>query len=188
MARFEAAPGLEQLVAAMVAPEVRQIAVEVQQAAQRREPGRKTWVTMADGRVCASCRPMHGVTIPTNAMFEVPAFPWETQHRGTRWVYFKEPPRPLPGQEGLAPIWFEKHQHQCRCRAVPAEGYDAGITTSAPNVAGSRVTATVSAVGDGIMVAEFGSAYGGGRFPAPGTRFLGGAAAEVANRRRSRLR
>lgn len=182
MARFSATTGLDAIVAGMVAPEVAEIAREVAREAQDREPGLKRWVTRIDGRECPSCRAMHGVTIPTNDLFEVPAFEWETRERGVQFVYMSKPRDLEPGQEAAA-VWWNRHRHQCRCQAVPAGDYDDGIDTEGPTVAGTRVTATATATGPKIVVAEFGTVHGAGRYPVEGDRFMGEAAAVVAARR-----
>lgn len=187
MARFDATPGLDALVAQMVAPEIAEVAREVAREAQLLEPGLKRWVTRQDERVCGSCAPMHGVVIPVNDLFQVPAFDWETQERGVRYVYMRAPRELEPGQEAAA-IWWNKHRHQCRCEAVPAGDYDEGIDTEGPTVAGTRVTSTVSATGPKIVVAEFGDVKGAGRYPVEGERFMGQATVRVAARRNAQTR
>lgn len=187
MARFEAAPGLEALVAQMIAPQVEEIAEEVAREARRLEPGLKRWQSVMDGRQCGPCAAMHGVTIPTNDLFEVPAFEWETRERGVRFVYMSKPRMLEPGQEAAA-VWWEKHRHTCRCRAVPAGDYDEGIDDSGVTVAGTRVSASATAQGEAIVVAEFGTVHGSGRFPVEGERFMGQAAQNVARRRNRNTR
>ncbi|MFD7830701.1 hypothetical protein [Streptomyces sp. MJM8645] len=173
MARFEAVPGLEELVAAMVAPEVGRIADQVADRARRLAPPTKQWVTVADDRVRHTHVQTEGQSVPNNLRFKVPSMDWDRKHRGVgEYTYMK-----APRDESSRAVANLKN---CRCTTtLDPKGVAHGINTGQPVTAGNRVTVTVVCEGDLVVQAEFGDVYPGG-LVATGTHFMARAVNETS--------
>ncbi|MFD0351757.1 hypothetical protein ACFQ0M_48040 [Kitasatospora aburaviensis] len=92
MAEFTPVPGLENLVAAMVAPEVGRIGDKIATQAKRLAPPTKQWVTVGDDRVRHTHVQTEGQTVPNNLRFKVPSMDWDRRHRGLgAYTYMKAP-------------------------------------------------------------------------------------------------
>lgn len=177
MATFEAAPGLNETVAQMVAPHVHRIAKRVEQEARRLAPPTKKWVTMGDALV----RDTHRVAgqlpaIPENLRFPVPGQPWDVEHGlspGVDWML-----KPKDTSSGLPPDAVQNVH--CRCtEALDPAGIASKIHTSPIQVYGTEVKVTVSCTAYKIVECEFGDTTPTGIFM-PGTHFMERAAARVA--------
>lgn len=180
-ATFTAAPGLDQRVARMVAPKVRDVAVEVERNAKRFAPPGKRWVSMEDNLVRDTHRAAHLLPMmPANLRFAVPKQQWDADHGlgesgGTDYLL-----RPKDTTTGL-PLDSVQHVH-CRCVAVFDPLFLASkIVTGPAMVAGSTVTVRVACVAYKVVEAEVGDTYPTGT-SVPGTRFMARAAARAAGR------
>lgn len=182
MGRFTAVAGLDEMVALMVAPDVRKYADRVKDNAQKLAPQAKTWVTVGDGKV----RPTHvhagadaawNRDIPENLRFKLPSMTWdmtdeESNHLGAdTWMQ-----HPRDWSSGAVANILD-----CRCVAI----YDKAIIrnsirTEATRIEGARVSITVSATGNRIVASEFGEPYDQPAPPAVGLRWMGRAAALAA--------
>lgn len=177
MGDFTAVPDLDQIVARMVGPEVRKIAVKVEVAAKRLAPAGKRWVSMADNVVRDTHRvaAKHG-QIPTNLRFEVPAQPWDVEHGLSPGVDYLLYPKDT--STGL-PLDSVQHVH-CRCKqALDPAAFSAKIRTGPVRITGAKVTVEVTCTAAHVLGAEYGDTYPTG-LVAPGTHFMGRAAARVA--------
>ncbi|MGW2550122.1 hypothetical protein [Streptomyces sp. NPDC001635] len=176
MAKFTPAQGLEENLAAMLAPAVQRIAHQVEIEAKRLAPPTKRWVTMADDRV----RPTHvaaqGQVVPGNLRFSINSMRWDIEHRGVGPQTYMLEPRDQSSR-AVANI------KNCRCTThKDPDGIARLINTGQPVVAGRRVTVTVSVQGPMVVEAEVGTVYPG-NLVADGAHFMSRAAALVAARR-----
>jgi hypothetical protein len=177
MGTFEPVPGLEAMVARMVAPEVTEIGHQVERAAKRLAPPLKEWVTVADDRV----RPTHvaaeGQQVPDNLRFKINSMEWDRKHRGLGEHTWMRAPRD-ESSRAVANI------KNCRCtpRSIP-DGIARNIRTGPTVVSATMVRVDVIAEGPWVVEAEWGTVYPGG-LRADGTHFMARAAAEVAAQRR----
>jgi hypothetical protein len=174
---FIAVPGLNEQVAVMVAPEVRNIAKKVEVQAKRLAPPAKKWVSMADNRVRDTHIEAHShPAIPSNLRFEVRGQPWDIEHGlspGTDWLL-----RPKDTSSGL-PADSVQHVH-CRCHeALLPTAIAERIVTGPAEVYGTEVRVVVSCTYYQIVECEFGDSYDGAP-SVPGTRFMARAASKVA--------
>ncbi|MER6109381.1 hypothetical protein [Streptomyces hirsutus] len=175
-AKFTPARGLEEQLARMLAPAVRQIAVRVEVEAKRLAPPTKQWVTVGDDRV----RPTHvkaqGQVVPGNLRFKINSMDWDKRHRGVgEYTYMLQPKDRT--SRAIANI------RNCRCTThKDPDGIARHIRTGQPVVAGKKVTVTVSVSADQVVEAEVGTVYPG-NLRAEGTFFMSRAAAAVAARR-----
>jgi hypothetical protein len=174
---FTAVPGLNEQVALMVAPEVRDVAKKVEFAAKRLAPPAKKWVSMGDNRV----RNTHIVAhehpaIPDNLRFNVPAQQWDVDHGlGGDPAYLLKP----KDTTGGLPLDSVQHVH-CRCHlALLPTAISEAVKTGPAVVTGAKVSVTVSCTYYKIVECEFGEAYAGAP-AAEGTRFMARAAAAAA--------
>lgn len=176
MAKFTAVPGLEEMVAQMVAPGVERIAQQVETEAKRFAPPTKKWITVGDERVRPTHAEAHGQVVPDNLRFVVTSMEWDRQHRGVGAnTYFR-----WPKDETSRAVANLVH---CRCaRQVDKEGIARLIHTSKPVITGKKVTATVVCQGDWVVQSEYGTVYPG-QLVATGAHFMARAAAAVAARR-----
>lgn len=173
MGQFIPVPGLEEIVAAMVAPEVRRIGERVATTAKQLAPGTKKWVTMADERVRPTHVRTHDQSVPNNLRFEVPSMEWDRKHRGLGPVTYMNQPR----DESSRAVANLKN---CRCQAtLDPQGIARGINVGQPIVAGKVVKLTVVCEGPKVVQSEFGDVYPGGLI-APGAHFMATATAIVA--------
>ncbi|MFE2723902.1 hypothetical protein [Kitasatospora sp. NPDC059327] len=173
MARFEAVPGLEELVAAMVAPEIGRIADEVADRAKRLAPPTKQWVTVADDRVRHTHVQTEGQSVPNNLRFKVPSMDWDRRHRGLGAHTYMKAPRDQTSR-AVANI------KNCRCHTMlDPVGISRGINSGPPIVAGNHVTVTVVCEGDLVVQAELGDVYPGG-LVAAGAHFMARATRAVS--------
>ncbi|MFJ3793566.1 hypothetical protein [Kitasatospora sp. NPDC090091] len=173
MAEFTPVPGLEALVAAMIAPEVGEIADKVAAQARRLAPPTKQWITVGDDRVRHTHVQTEGQSVPDNLRFEVPSMDWDRRHRGLGAHTYMKAPRDQTSR-AVANI------KNCRCHTTldPA-GISRGINSGPPIVAGNRVTVTVVCEGDLVVQAELGDVYPGG-LVAAGAHFMARATRTVS--------
>ncbi|MFF4276125.1 hypothetical protein [Streptomyces sp. NPDC001536] len=175
-AKFHPTPGLERMVALMVAPQVHEIAREVERAAKRFAPPTKRWITVADDRVRPTHVEAHGQERPENLRFEINSMDWDRKHRGVGPITYMKEPRD-ESSRAVANI------KNCRCsvHAIP-DGIARNIRTLPPVVTGSTVTAKVVASGQFVVEAEVGTVYPG-NLEAVGAFYMARAVAAVAARR-----
>ncbi|MBZ6253620.1 phage head morphogenesis protein [Streptomyces olivaceus] len=176
MAKFTPAPGLEEALARMLAPDVRRIAMQVEVQAKRLAPPTKRWVTVGDDRV----RPTHvhaqGQMVPGNLRFAINSMEWDRKHRGVGSKTYMLEPR----DESSRAVANLKN---CRCTThKDPDGIAKHINTGQPVVAGKKVTVTVSVQAPLVVEAEVGTVYPG-NLVADGAHFMSRAAAIVAARR-----
>lgn len=177
MGEFTAVPGLEAMVAAMVAPEVRKVALKVAVQARRLAPAGKKWVSMSDSLVRVTHREAHKLSeLPSNLRFAVPGTPWDVAHGLSPGIdYLLEPKDTSTG----LPLDSVQHVH-CRCvLALNPTALSSRIKTGPARVEGSHVEVAVTCTHADVLGAEYGDVYPGG-IVAPGTHFMGRAAARVA--------
>jgi len=173
MGSFTPVPGLEELVAAMVAPEVQRIADRVTNAARQFAPPTKTWVSMGDDRVRKTHVQTHGQEVPDNLRFAVPSMDWDRKHRGVGPTTYMR----FPKDETSRAVANLKN-----CRCVPRldpQGIAKGINASQVTVAGKVVRVRVVCEGNLVVESEFGDVYPGGLI-AKGAHFMARATAAVA--------
>ncbi|MFF4188100.1 hypothetical protein ACFYZ9_33390 [Streptomyces sp. NPDC001691] len=176
MAKFHVAPGLEQRLAQMIAPQVHDIARGVEREAKRLAPPTKRWVTVPDQHHHPTHIGANGQERPDNLRFEINSMDWDMRHRGLGPVTYMNAPRDETSR-AVANI------KNCRCRtqSIP-DGIARNISTQPPVVTGSTVTVKVVVQGDYVVEAEVGTVYPG-NLTAPGTFYMARAAAAVAARR-----
>ncbi|MFJ5121962.1 hypothetical protein [Kitasatospora sp. NPDC088548] len=173
MAKFIPVPGLEALVASLVAPEVRRVGEKVVAEARRLAPPTKRWVTVADNRVRHTHVQAEGQTVPNNLRFAVPSMDWDRRHRGVGAFTYMKAPR---DQSSRAVANLKN----CRCQvATDPKGVARGINARLPVIAGNTVKVTVVCEGDLVVQAELGDVYPGG-LVAAGLHFMARAARTVA--------
>ncbi|GAA2439850.1 hypothetical protein [Streptomyces glaucus] len=174
--KFTPAQGLEAQLARMLAPAVRQIAVQVEVEAKRLAPPTKRWVTVGDDRVRPTHRKAQGQEVPGNLRFKLNSMDWDIKHRGLGpHTYMLEPLD--QSSRAVANI------KNCRCTAhLDPKGIARHITTGQPVITGKKVTVTVSVEAPLVVEAEVGTVYPG-NLRADGTHFMARAAATVAARR-----
>jgi hypothetical protein len=171
--RFIPVPGLEEMVAAMVAPEVHRIGKRVEAQAKVLAPPTKTWVTMADEKVRRTHVDTEGQEVPGNLRFEVPSMDWDRRHRGLGEKTYMKAPKDETSR-AVANI------KNCRCTmALDPDGIGRGINAGEPVIEGNLVRVTVVCEGNKVAQSEFGDVYPGGLI-APGAHFMARAAAAVA--------
>ncbi|MFD4794988.1 hypothetical protein [Streptomyces anulatus] len=176
MAKFTPAPGLEEALALMIAPDVRRIALRVEAAAKSLAPPTKRWVTVGDDRV----RPTHvdaqGQEVPGNLRFTLNSMDWDVKHRGVGPSTYMREPRDRSSR-AIANL------KNCRCSThKDPDGIARLINTGQPVVSGKKVTVTVYAQGPLVVEAEVGTVYPG-NLVADGAHFMAGGAAIAAARR-----
>jgi hypothetical protein len=176
VAGFTAVPGLEAIVARMIAPAVEDIGRQVEEEAKKLAPPTKQWITVEDDKVRVTHRAAHGQIVPDNLRFSVPSMDWDMKHRGVGPItYFKQ-----PRDESSRAVANLKH---CRCiTRTDEEGIAREVNRTGAVFEGHEVKVTVYAQGKWIIQAEYGTVYPG-NLPAPGTHFMARAAANVATRR-----
>lgn len=177
MGEFTAVPGLNNMVAKMVAPEVRAIAKKVAVQARRLAPAGKKWVSMSDNNVRDTHREAHRLDeLPANLRFAVRGQPWDISKGLSPGIdYLLEPKDTSTG----LPLDSVQHVH-CRCvLALNPTALSARIRTGPARVEGSQVTVAVTCTHNMVLGAEYGDVYPTG-LVAPGTHFMGRAAARVA--------
>lgn len=81
-AKFHGAPGLEQLLAVMIAPKVHEIARRMEREAKVFVPPTKRWVTVADDTMRHTHIQMNGQEVLGNLRFELHSTKWDRDHRG----------------------------------------------------------------------------------------------------------
>lgn len=206
MAKFTAVPGLNELVAEMIAPELTNIAEFVADKARSYAPPTKKWRNVGDSRV----RPSHvhagGQEVPDNLRFELTAFEWDVKHPGASRVGGRDQTGDGSGWDGPAArtvpgvksfLKFPRdhtggHLVQilnCRCGVVmDPDGVAKLVKVEAAVARGTKVTATVVAEGSHVHGAEYGDVY-----PSPvlepvakGTFFMHRAAVAAENELRAR--
>ncbi|MEW1657835.1 hypothetical protein [Streptomyces sp. NPDC093707] len=176
MATFHAIPGLEQALAKMLAPQIHEVAREVEREARRLAPPTKRWVTVADDNVRPTHAQAHGQERPANLRFEINSMDWDRRHRGVGPVTYMMSPR----DESSRAVANLKN---CRCTAQRiTDGIARNIHALLPTVTGTRVTAKVVATGRFVVEAEVGTIYPG-NLQASGAHYMARAAAAVAARR-----
>lgn len=179
MAKFIPVPGLDEMVAQMIAPEVGKIAKKVELTAKRLAPPTKKWVSMGDHLVRNTHREANGQEIPENLRFRVTGQPWDIKHGysiGIDWML-----HPKDTSTGL-PSDVVQNVH-CRCTTgLDPLGIADKISTGPTRVMGTEVHVTVSCTAVQIVECEFGDDYPTirGGVHADGTHFMGRAAAQVA--------
>lgn len=159
--RFVPAPGLEALVARRIlAPHVADVAADIADEARRGAPSAKMWLSMRDDRVRPSHVDADGQEIPENLRFQV----------GSELLREPRDPNGSIGETA-----------NCRCESPrDPDAIRRRIAAGPVEVAGTRVSATVSVEFPRIDEAEFGTPED------PGLRFMGNAARTVASRSRAR--
>lgn len=185
MGSFKATPGLDDIVARMVAPEVGNVAKRVERAAKRFAPAVKEWTSMQDNDVRDTHVEAHGQQRPANLRYELTARPWDVAHGHSIGVDpVTGPNDPTSGLPGDSAQWIRGNTpYGCRCRSVLLPTAIAEKIKTGPTlVEGSRVRVVVSVTADKVVQAEFGDAYASARgtLVADGTRFMGRAVATVA--------
>ena len=177
MGDFTAVPDLENIVAHMVAPEVRKVALKVAVQARRLAPPGKRWVSMSDNDVRDTHREAHRLSeLPANLRFAVRGQPWDIVHGLSPGIdYLLEPKDTSTG----LPLDSVQHVH-CRCvLALNPTALSSRIKTGPAHVTGPMVTVAVTCTHAQVLGAEYGDVYGEG-IVSPGTHFMGRAAARVA--------
>ncbi|RSS97253.1 hypothetical protein EF903_01660 [Streptomyces sp. WAC05292] len=175
MAKFHVEPGLEEKLAALIAPKIYEIAREVERQAKVFAPPTKKWVTVADDKVRPTHIAAHGQEVPANLRFKINSMQWDRDHRGVGPLTYMKAPR----DESSRAVANLKN---CRChaRTIP-DGISRHINTRPPVVTGSTVTVKVVAVGEWVIPAEIGTVYPG-NLEAKGAYYMARAAAAVAAR------
>lgn len=177
MARFEARPGLDELVARMIAPDVRKIAERVHREARKTAPAAKRWVSMGDGKVRPTHIKAHGQTLPENLRYEVTSMDWDREHRGNGPITWMMKPKDQ-SSGAVANI------KNCRCvSALLPTAIADNVSIGPTRVMGTEVRVDVTCTYYKIVECEFGDSYDRGNV-SPGTRFMGKAAATVARQTR----
>lgn len=178
MGSFTAVPNLNNIVAVMVSDDVRAIAKRVELEARKLAPPAKKWVSMGDALVRDTHRIAHLLPeIPDNLRFPVPGQSWDVEHGlspGTDYLL-----HPKDTSTGL-PLDSVQHVH-CRCiLALSPAAIASRIHTGPARIYADVVTVEVTCTAYKVVEAEFGEEYAEG-VSAAGTRFMGRAAARVAN-------
>lgn len=177
MGEFRAVPGLDEMVAQMVAPEVRKVAESVHREARKGAPAAKRWVSMSDGKVRPTHVEAHGQQIPENLRYHVTSMEWDRQHRGVGPVTYMLRPKD-DSSRAVANI------KNCRCvSALDPTAIARRVKIGPTKVYGTEISIEVSCSFYKIVECEFGDSYTFGNV-SPGTRFMGNAAARVAQQTR----
>jgi hypothetical protein len=176
MAKFHVEPGLEEKLAWLIAPQVEEIAREVERQAKVFAPPTKKWITVADDKVRPTHIAAHGQEVPDNLRFKINSMQWDREHRGVGALTYMKAPR----DESSRAVANLKN---CRChaRSIP-DGISRNIRTLPPVVSGSQVTVKVVAEGEWVVPAEIGTVCPG-NLEAKGAYYMARAAAAVAARR-----
>jgi hypothetical protein len=178
VAGFTPAPGLEELVAAMIAPQIHDIAKEVEREAKRLAPPIKTWISMRDGRVRHTHKGTDGQKVPANLRFKIESMEWDREHRGVGPNTYMRFPKDETSRAVVNIL-------NCRCRVqFDKNGIAKHIKAGPAKVEGTKVVSVVSVKGEWVVAAEFGTVYPG-QLVAKGNRFMGRAALNVALRSRA---
>lgn len=178
-AEFTAVPGLDEMVARMVAPEVERIADRLKDRVKLLAPPTKIWITTSKN-VCEHCIPLHGVELPDNLRFEMPSFEWDMTHRGVGATTFLLYPRDHTSRAYVA-------VSHCQCfKDADPQGIAKTVERTRVTVTGPLVQAAVYSEANKVVEAEFGTIYDGGAFVSDGTHFMAKAAAQVAAEGRAR--
>ncbi|MFB8026019.1 MULTISPECIES: hypothetical protein [unclassified Streptomyces] len=176
MAKFHPEPGLEQKLALFLAPQIHEIAREVERQAKVFAPPTKKWVTVGDDKVRPTHVSANGQEVPANLRFKVQSMRWDRVHRGVGPTTYMKAPRD-ESSRAVANI------KNCRCHAASIpDGISRLINTGPPVVVGSTVTVKVVAEGEWVVPAEIGTVYPG-NLEAKGAYYMARAAAAVAARR-----
>lgn len=135
VSRFVPAPDLDVRVAAMIRPRIDRLNEDVRDAARRRAPEVKVWMTMRDERVRRSHILTDGQAIPENLRFKVPKVATGNDINDVRAGFdLARQPR-----DPALPIG---NRIRCRCEAVYLMGVLAASIHSLPSVLqGTRVVA-----------------------------------------------
>lgn len=181
MARFEAVPGLDDLVARMVAPEVTNVAKNVERLAKAYAPPVKKWVSMQDDRVRDTHIEANGQMRPDNLRFSLTSRPYDVSHHGALGVdYLVKPNDHTHGLPGDAAQFIRGNTpFGCRCQVVLLPTLiSSRIKRQATRVVGSTVTVRIVSHSPNpdvsVVKAEYGDAYPTlrGFQHAPGTRYM----------------
>lgn len=181
-ARFEAVAGLDEMVAQMVAPEVRKVALRVERRAKQTAPPAKRWVSMLDNDVRDTHQIAHGQVVPGNLRFQLEGREWDRQRGITAPDgndYFYEPRDTSTGHT----LETAQNAGPCRCQAaLMPTAIAQAIKTERMSVYGTEIRVLVSCEFVQIVACEFGDSYPtrSGEIHEDGTRFMGKAAACVA--------
>lgn len=188
-AKFKVTPGLDEIVARMIRPELGRIANEAGRVAKRLAPPTKTWVTMRDARVRQPHVHADGDELPDNLRFKLTAFAWDLEHPGALPIGGETgggaddgsgwgEAQTVPGRYSYLRYPRDRSQGHlvqiinCRCvLEMDPEGVAKMIRVTEPIVNGTKVTATVIAEGDYVVEAEYGEVYPGDLI-AEGTKFM----------------
>jgi hypothetical protein len=178
MARFTAAPGLNELVARMVADRVKDIAQEVEVEAKTLAPPTKSWRSQRDPAV----RPTHdqhggvdGQEVPANLRFDLKSMDWDIEHRGVGPRTYMLTPK----DESSGAV---ANLENCRCTFdLDYEGISREIKTGELVQEGARVSVKVACEAHLAVAAERGEVYPMGNV-SNGTFFMQGAASTVRAR------
>jgi hypothetical protein len=137
---YTAPPGLESRIAALVQPQVRNIARDLADNMARTAPPGAVWQTAADERVRPSHRESEGQTIPGNLRFQLPKMQYVRgtgQYVTTSGYDLARAPR----DEELPP----EQKINCRCQRIELPHDVANhIRAHDPRVEGARCIAEVT--------------------------------------------
>lgn len=198
MATFTVRPGLDQIVAGMIAPKVGEVAKQAGKIAKRGAPPTKTWISRRDGKVRMPHVHADGDEMPDNLRFKLTAFAWDLEHPGSLPVEVEKgtgasrwpDARTVPGRHSYLLFPRDKSQGHfvqivnCRCvLEMDPEGVARMIRVTEPVQFGTKVTAKVIAEGAYVEQAERGEVYPGG-LVAEGEWFMRKAVLEMGARAR----
>lgn len=175
MAKFTVRKDLDEVVARMALPKVREVANEAGRVAKRNAPPTKKWLSMRDGKVREPHVHADGDELPDNLRFKLTAFAWDLEHPGalpieierggsgnSRWPDAQT----VPGRYSYLKAPRDKTQGHlvqiinCRCQLVmDPQGVAKMISVTAPLIRGTKVTAKVVAQGNYVVEAEQGDVY-----------------------------
>ena len=191
--RFYPVPGLDEMVALMVAPEVREVAKDVQRVAKVLAPEAKNWVHQGDSRVRTTHRaaPLDAAwnfNVPDNLRFRIDTM---TRDNSRGWVWDWDAHDPESNHVHEHNTWMLHPEDwtsgavanilDCRCRAEHDKNAIRKTVRVGPTrVTGARIRIVVSATGNRIIASEFGETYDSPAPPAVGLHWMGRAAATVA--------
>jgi hypothetical protein len=186
MGKFKAAPGLDDMVALMVAPEVRVVADDVRDTAKKLAPQTKTWVTRGDNRVRDTHREVKASgfnrDVPDNLRFYLRTMDWDANDEESNhlppqtWMHY---PRDKTSRAVVNIL-------ECRCHVRRFHKLRNKIRTMPTQVVGPSVRIRVQVTGNRVVESEFGEKYTGPPPDEPGLRWMGKAASAAAARGRAR--
>lgn len=168
MAKYRPSKGLEERIAAMIAPTVHDIAERVERTAAAYAPAVKEWRTQGDALVRREHRLADRQKRPANLRFKLESPRYDRGHYGVGAHQLLRFPRDPNGSPGLV--------INCRCYLAHTGELAAAIKAQQPIVSGKRVINPVTCDYEMAADSEFGTDED------PPARFLGRAAAEVAAR------